>query len=280
MSCLDSGNNTGVVMNKLLVTTIGLAALVATPALSADMPLKAPPPPVPLWSWSGCYIGGNVGVGWRRTEWTTSFPAPVAAAVGVTRDWDESRGVGGGQAGCNYQFGAWMLGFELDATAARFGESQILVPGALLGFGNPTALLTTNGNSIYSASGRLGYAWDRWLWYVKGGYAYTTTDFTVQSVPAVGAAVLIGSAQSTRMDGFVAGVGLEYALTDRLIAGFEYDYYGFRGGDRTVQNNVLLGNNIVNFTGIRHDVQTVTARLSYFIPTWVAAPPPAPIYSK
>ena len=59
-------------MRRILLGTAGLMALVS-PALAADIraPVyKAPPPPVvPVWSWTGCYVGGHVGGLWaRQTE--------------------------------------------------------------------------------------------------------------------------------------------------------------------------------------------------------------------
>ena len=48
-------------MRKWLLGTAALLALVG-PAISADLrtPVyKAPPPLVPVWSWSGCFVGGH-----------------------------------------------------------------------------------------------------------------------------------------------------------------------------------------------------------------------------
>src|SRR5438105_2283426 len=101
-------------MKRLMLTTVGLGALIlATPALSADlaypMPYKAPGPvPIPYYSWTGCYLGGHVGGGWGRKD----FSVP-----GVSVDTDGF--LGGGQIGCNYQFaGQWVVGIEADASWA------------------------------------------------------------------------------------------------------------------------------------------------------------------
>ena len=50
-------------MRKLLLGTVALVALVG-PAAAAEMrpPVyKAPPPVVPVWSWTGCFLGGHAG---------------------------------------------------------------------------------------------------------------------------------------------------------------------------------------------------------------------------
>src|SRR6185295_579136 len=67
--------NLGSHMNKFLTGTIAAIAVAATaPAFAADMAArysKAPPPaPVMVYNWTGCYIGGNIGGGWARTEQT------------------------------------------------------------------------------------------------------------------------------------------------------------------------------------------------------------------
>src|SRR3977135_4060421 len=49
-------------MKKFLLGSVGLAAMLAGPAMAADMPIKAPPPPpVAYYDWSGAYIGFNAG---------------------------------------------------------------------------------------------------------------------------------------------------------------------------------------------------------------------------
>ena len=64
-------------MKRLLLVAFALAALFAArPAMSADLepaPVYQPPPPVvPVYSWTGCYLGGNVWTGW--STWTYSNP--------------------------------------------------------------------------------------------------------------------------------------------------------------------------------------------------------------
>src|SRR5262249_58847187 len=84
-------------MMRSIITTIacGLTAL-ATSAMAADLPVKAPPPPpAPVYPWTGCYIGGNVG--WARAEARLRFNG--------IEDGNLSRDgfAGGGQIGCDWQ---------------------------------------------------------------------------------------------------------------------------------------------------------------------------------
>src|SRR5437016_82031 len=81
----------------LLLASISLGAV---QAIAADLPARGPvykAPPAPLaFSWTGCYIGGNVGGLWLKSDWTT--------AAGVGAGSDTGSGVtAGGQIGCNYQ---------------------------------------------------------------------------------------------------------------------------------------------------------------------------------
>ena len=72
-------------MKKLLIAGAALTALIGTPALAADMALKAPPPPAPVLSWTGGYVGINGGYGWGR--WNSNSIAAIFPD-GVTTNAD------------------------------------------------------------------------------------------------------------------------------------------------------------------------------------------------
>src|SRR5260370_39875329 len=100
---------------KKLVTAIAVAGLIGTPAFAADMAVKAPPPPpAPVYSWTGCYIGGNLGGVWENDTTTGGLSDPGAAFPGLfpgvipaTFNYDRDSGLAGGQVGCNYQLPNW-----------------------------------------------------------------------------------------------------------------------------------------------------------------------------
>ena len=62
---------------------VAIVALMGTPALAADMAVKAPPPPVaaPTYSWTGFYIGGDIG-GLQTSNTATWNPLPSPIAFG------------------------------------------------------------------------------------------------------------------------------------------------------------------------------------------------------
>ena len=74
-----------VVMRKFLLSTIGLAALVVTPALSADMPVKYKAPP-PAASWTGFYAGADLGLRATTSQWSlSSFGTQLVTPAGLSR---------------------------------------------------------------------------------------------------------------------------------------------------------------------------------------------------
>ena len=215
-------------MRKFLLGTSVLIVL-AGPALAADMrtPLyKAPPPVAPAWSWTGCYVGGHAG-GLRAnsTEWVVRTPGNLffGRSLGghAATGW-----VGGGQAGCDYQFaGGFVIGIQGDYDWTNANGSHVDV------FGNTH---THNTKSVASVTGRLGYAWDRFLLYVRGGGAWERDNYALTVPPGGFVAPIPGftALASETRGGWVLGVGGEYAFTNFLSGFIEYDYYNF--GTRTV----------------------------------------------
>jgi outer membrane immunogenic protein len=212
-------------MKKLSFATLGLAALVAAPAMAADLPkpvYKAPPPPppIPIFTWTGCYIGGNVGGLWVNK----TFTAQTAPFLGQSFSSNASSAVGGLQGGCNYQFaGGWVVGIQgdYDWTNAHATRTGVLAANFTDSF---------SARSVGSVTGRVGYAWNRFLPYVKGGAAWERDNLTF-TFPTVAATL------SDTRSGWTVGVGGEYAFTNWLTGFVEYDYYNF--GTRS--NNFACG---------------------------------------
>ena len=95
---------------KTLIASVALSVLGTAVAGAADMAVKAPPPPpVPMFSWTGFYVGGNIGGAWSNSNWTDT--------LFLTRfNNNNNNGVfiGGGQIGGNYQVGQFVIGGEWD----------------------------------------------------------------------------------------------------------------------------------------------------------------------
>ena len=82
--------------------------------------------------------------------------------------------------------------------------------------------MTPRIKSLATVTGRVGYAWDRFLGYVKGGGAWERDEYHVTISPAT----TVATAGETR-SGWTVGVGGEYAFTDYLSGFVEYNYYDF-----------------------------------------------------
>ena len=110
-------------MKKILLSSVALLGLSAG-AFAADLPSRRAPAPmiaaVPVFTWTGFYVGANAGYGWQNNDDSSIFvPAgtfgPGTVGGTITYADDEGDGfVGGGQVGYNYQIGSFVLGLEAD----------------------------------------------------------------------------------------------------------------------------------------------------------------------
>lgn len=193
------------------------------PATSATpMPTKvlvsAPGTASGAMNWTGFYVGGHMGGGW-----SDPFASTVGALgfINVAGFGDIIRGtgpLGGGQIGANWQTGSWVLGVQADAGAADItGQNSCFT-----GLGG--VLCGRTINALGTLTGRVGYAWDRSLAYVKGGGARIDTTYSVFGNTD---ALTLGSG-STTLDnwGWTIGVGAEYAITNHWTTFAEYDHIG------------------------------------------------------
>src|ERR1700689_2977779 len=102
-------------MQRISLGIIGITALLIAAPLStasaADMPLKAPPaPPPPVFSWTGFYVGAQVGGAWGHDHASIQNPGPPPVCIPFTVN--TSGGMGGFHAGYNYQVSQWVFGLE------------------------------------------------------------------------------------------------------------------------------------------------------------------------
>jgi outer membrane immunogenic protein len=216
-------------MKKLLIAGAALAALIGTPALAADLPFKAPLPPAPAWSWTGFYLGGNIGysVGRDPTNQSINGATGIGGNILITTDDVSPIGfLGGGQIGYNWQMAPyWLIGIEADFQGAdqrgsscslECGIENLSVQQKLDWFGTVRA--------------RMGYINGDYLWYVTGGGAYAN----VQNIEAFNIAIgglgggvggtLGGLNTSTDRGGWVIGGGVETHLWYNWTAKLEVLY--------------------------------------------------------
>ena len=183
-------------------------------ANAADMPIKAPVVKAPIAtpvSWTGFYLGGSVGYGWGRTDWTYN---PIGSSP--TPNPIKSHGwLGGGHVGYLHQ---WSNNIVLGVEGQFLGSS-------LKGSSTcPNPSYTCNVNSVSAmilAGGRFGVAFRQWLPYVTGGYA-TAKLATNDNNLGTGGTVFEGA--SSWNSGYYIGGGLDFMVMPNLIFGIEYDH--------------------------------------------------------
>jgi outer membrane immunogenic protein len=196
-------------MKKLILGSVAMLVVgAAHTALAADMPVKALPVPVPVASWTGCYIGAAAGYTWGHAKHTsTGFTNGAANGLGgldVTRNYRISGGIGGGEVGCNYQMGSFVVGIEGDISVTNKRGRSFDVPPF-----NTSFLTSTRESSLATLRGRIGYATENWgLWYVTGGGAWARVENS-----AVNILTSVGALERRTVSGWTLGYGSEYSLS-------------------------------------------------------------------
>ncbi len=259
-------------MLKKFLLAGGASLLAIGAASAADLPRRvAPPPvftPVPVFTWTGFYAGFNAGYVWsdRRRETVTGLitdPIPSAdylAALGTGTGRGDSGGfTGGGQIGYNVQFtpgSGFVIGVEADAAYTDL-KRRTAATATIVGFPgfpgvNDVELASASRSELSflgTVRGRIGYAFDRFLIYGTGGFAYGQARYaSVLNIGnTIGGVTTFPTASVTsRFDDFLTGYayggGIEYALpTDNFLNFFrssavtlKVEYLHFDLGSRNV----------------------------------------------
>jgi opacity protein-like surface antigen len=238
-------------MKKLWLIGVAFTVLAAGPAMAAERPVKAPvssaPPPVPVYSWTGCYIGGQGGGGWGRETASAPALAPGASVSGRTSGF-----LRGGQAGCNYQFAPnWVIGIEADGSGDIRGDQTATVLGI-------TGTAQARTDWIVSVTGRLGWSWNTVLLYAKGGAAWAGNKYFAD-IPNFAEHL---EASETRT-GWTVGGGIEWGFFNNWSAKLEYDFYNF--GTRTLTFTGTFAGlpNVVPGIEIKQTISVVKFGLNY-----------------
>jgi outer membrane immunogenic protein len=254
---------------KKLATVVAAIALIGTPAFAADMAVKAPPPtpaPVP-YTWTGFYVGGNIGGAWTRNGQSEGqlFAGPgLAVSPLLPFDTNGTNAIGGLQIGYNWQFvPQWVVGIEGDWSWTNLTGSQTYspIPPGAAGVATAPSFMTMGRNVdwLSSVRGRFGYAWGPTLLYVTGGAAWSRTNFFgIES--RVGGALGEQASFDSIKPGWVAGGGLEYMLSNNVSARVQYLYYSFQGTSTIVPGVFTVFD---TFSWGRERVNSMTGGLNY-----------------
>ena len=238
-------------MKHLFFGSVALIALAAAdPAAAADMRVKgpvykAPPAMVAAHNWTGLYVGGHVGGAWMDASETFTNQAGFADPLAFSA----SSFIGGGHVGLQGQWGSVVLGIEGSFSATDLEDT---VPSINPGGPRTRSVIVED---IATVVGKIGYAADPWMIYLKGGWA----DLRVNT-SSINTANNDTSNATRWHSGWTVGGGFDYMFARNWIAGVDFNYYT-ASFDRGFLFSIdgLPG----TVTDSRAKVYAVTGRLSY-----------------
>jgi len=227
-------------LRRLLLSSVAVVGLTGL-AGAADMPLKAPPPPVYVPTWTGCYIGGHAGYG-TTTSSSQYTPGTVAFEENIefglpaqyNQNFDNRGFAGGGQGGCQLQTGTFLWGLEGDWSSFSNTSSNNIFGS----FSEGGESLSTSTNqqvsydSLWSVRGRFGGIFsDVYHLYVTAGIGgakanYTSSGRFAESFVGEGSEAFANSTSvSMNPTGIVFGAGAEWKIWPSVVIGAEYLHY-------------------------------------------------------
>jgi outer membrane immunogenic protein len=198
---------------------------------------------MPVYSWTGFYIGGDLGGAWTSNSgtWIALFPAPSPGTNPIAAGTGGSGFVGGLHAGYNYQFAqTWVAGLEGDWMWSNAGGSfsqPWTVTGTSAQYPGTFTNMSSKLDWVSSLRARVGYlVTPNLLAYGTGGVAWGRFDYGANSVctTACGVNYVANSALSSTQTGFTVGGGLEWAMTRNWLLRTEYLYYRFNNAQNAV----------------------------------------------
>ena len=196
--------------HQLLRTAAAIATgvlIVPGASFAADLPLKARAART-VYDWTGFYVGGHFGYGDAGFGPGTN-PLPEQ---GVVLPHSATGLTAGYQLGYNRQLAnRIVLGIEADSTFTSPTDGPALA--------RSPAPFNTTIDYVGTVRGRIGYAFDRFMPYVTGGFAWGHTHINVNDANG-DAQFPVGHYQT----GWTAGLGLEYAISGNWTAKAEYEY--------------------------------------------------------
>ena len=226
-----------VVLAALALCTAGVSG-----AFAADLPLNMPTkavPPVAAYNWTGFYVGGHIGGGWVNESGTFLSTTGVALdPAGTVYDTDHSGFLGGAQIGYNYQIQNWVLGITGD-----FSWTHASADTVTNGTTGPASVIHNQAKTDWYATlaGRVGYAFNNWLLYGKGGVAWEHQVYG--GFATTGAGTTVYSDLSDTRTGWTVGAGLEWGFMNNWSAFAEYDYLDFGTNNYTFTGTPAVTSN-------------------------------------
>jgi outer membrane immunogenic protein len=255
---------------KLLLATAAALAFSRPAARAADL-LPPPPPPPPAFTWTGPYIGGQIGYAWGPSTFDLlGLDLKTLDVLVLTSSNSPSGVVGGAHVGYLYQISQFVIGLEgsVDGTSLR-ANAQFSLPDFISSNNVLSAHATADVQG--TVRGKLGFAWDGVLIYGTGGVAFGgfTSNLILNGLTPTTVPFPIGNRYfSNSLTGWTAGGGIQYAVTDNWWVFAEYRYIDFGSFNNTLANNFtpkkkLLGIAVVNNSNPQLQENQVQVGFSY-----------------
>ncbi|MCV9909749.1 porin family protein [Brucella sp. HL-2] len=218
----------------LVLSSVGIANAADVIQTQEPVPTLA----IPVFSWSGGYIGGQVGYGWGKSRLGDDEGSVFIKPDGF---------LGGVYGGYNFETESnVVLGVDGDVTFNNQKES----------ISDDDEFLTASIESKLRWSGavraRAGVAVDRFMPYIAGGVAFGSVKNSVSLTDGVDS---ISVSQSKTLTGWTIGGGVDYAATDNVILRLEYRYTDYG------KKNFSAGNDDFGFDSVQNKFKTNEIRL-------------------
>jgi outer membrane immunogenic protein len=253
-------------MRRTALTLIGAGCVALSGQIASAADIRARPAPVykaapamvAAYDWTGFYIGGHVGYGWGDKDWTdVALDGPFTGTV-RPQSFHTDGFLGGGQVGVNWQTGPWVLGAEFDMSWTGMDGSS--TGPSFAGGAGESITVGTDIKWLATATGRVGYAWNNWLWYVKGGFAWAHEDFPRSAF--VNTPITFPTLSDTRT-GWTVGAGAEFGWTPNWSVKLEYNYLDFGSEQYTMVGTQPGVGTITVGTDIDQHIHLVKLGINY-----------------
>jgi outer membrane immunogenic protein len=257
-------------MKKILLGSVATGAIVAAGSASAadlgTRPVyKAAPvvAPVPVFSWTGCFVGAHGGWGWGRKDITKASTFCSTHARSGKSSIDTSGAIFGGQVGCDYQFANnFVIGVQgTFAGATLTGEGK---DPQLFGGTTTTGSMRVRTDWLSTVTGRVGFTgWlPRTMLYVRGGGAWIREKWTFSDFETISNAPEFNGSISQTRSGWTIGGGFEYAIAPNWSIFAEFNHYDF-GTKNLIHASSSSGFTRTNTVDVKQTIEAVTVGVNY-----------------
>jgi outer membrane immunogenic protein len=248
------------------VASVALMAMGTVAAQAADLPTrKEAPAPVfvpPPFTWTGFYVGLNAGGIWSSGSRSATLFTPATETFLVS-SFPGGLGngnagfLGGGQAGYNWQTGAFVLGVETDFMGSTLSKNTNIAGPSFIGPAGAGDFFTVNAKTsldwLGTTRARVGFVVtpdNRLMVYATGGVAYGGGSTNFSFFDSTGA--FWGGNPSSSRVGWTVGGGVEYALTNNWTIRGEYLYADLGSNNFTSVGNAVAAAEFPGVYGSGH----------------------------